>query len=235
MQDKNKKIAIVQSSYIPWRGYFGLISAVDEFVLFDDMQFTKRDWRSRNKIKTANGSVWLTVPVQVRGKYHQRIMDTLVSDVKWRKKHWNSVKMNYAKSPFFKDYGSIFENLYLGSEEKKLSTINYKFIIEICKILDIDTKISWSTDYETSEDRSERLASIAEQANGSVYISGPAAKEYMDLSCFENKGIEVQWADYSNLKEYPQLYGEFESQVSVLDLIFNCGKDARKYISIDAI
>ena len=101
-----KKLAIVQSNYIPWKGYFDMINMVDEFILYDDCQFTKRDWRNRNKIKTPNGSQWLTIPVDVKGKYQQKIKDTVVSDPEWSKKHWTAITHNYCKASFFDNFKS---------------------------------------------------------------------------------------------------------------------------------
>ncbi len=126
-----KKVAIVQSNYIPWKGYFDLINMVDEFILYDDMQYTRRDWRNRNKIKSANGTVWLTIPVEVKGKYDQKVRDVLISDREWNKKHWKSIVHNYAKAEFFKRYGSLFEDLYVGSNERYLSEVNCRFLTSL--------------------------------------------------------------------------------------------------------
>src|SRR6266542_1166967 len=139
-----KKVAILQSSYIPWKGYFDLINLVDEFILFDDMQYTRRDWRNRNIIKTPKGPIWLTIPVEVKGKYYQKIKDTIISDPNWGKTHWATVVHNYSKARYFAMYREVFENLYLNSEEKFLSRVNYLFLSAICEILGIKTKISWS-------------------------------------------------------------------------------------------
>src|SRR6476620_980568 len=132
-----KKVAILQSSYIPWRGYFDMINVVDEFILFDDMQYTRRDWRNRNLIKTPVGLKWLTIPISVKGKFCQRIKDTVVSDPEWTMKHWRSIVHNYSKAKSFGLYRELFENLYLGLQEKFLSRINYRFITAICQLLGI--------------------------------------------------------------------------------------------------
>ena len=138
-----RKVAIVQSNYIPWEGYFDLINSVDEFILFDDMQYTKRDWRNRNKIKTSQGLIWLTIPVQVKGKYFQAINDTEISDQTWNQVHWKSILNNYVNANYFSDYKEIFEDLYLNCNEQFLSQINYRFLTRICDILGIKTQISW--------------------------------------------------------------------------------------------
>lgn len=225
-----KKVAILQSNYIPWKGYFDLINSVDEFILFDDMQYTRRDWRNRNKIKTANGLIWLTIPVQVKGKYYQKIKDTEISDVDWQEDHWKSITCNYNRSKYFQDYKDIFESLYLNYQEKYLSQINYQFIVNICKILGISTKISWSMDYTITEGKTERLVSLCKQAEATEYISGPAAKEYIDDDLFKQENIKLSYVDYSGYPEYHQLFPPFEHGVSVVDLIFNEGKNAKKHM-----
>jgi hypothetical protein len=225
-----RKVAISQSNYIPWKGYFDSINMVDEFMLYDDMQYTRRDWRNRNKIKTKEGAKWLTVPVEVKGKYFQKINETLISDPKWGQDHWNSILHNYNKAPFFKDYKEIFEPLYLNSQEDHLSQVNYNFIKAICDILGITTKISWSSAYELKEDRNERLVDLCIKTGATDYFSGPAAKAYMDESLFEKENIRVHYYDYSGYPEYHQLHGEFDHAVSILDLLFCEGPESKKYM-----
>ncbi|HEU5099944.1 MAG TPA: WbqC family protein, partial [Roseiflexaceae bacterium] len=127
-----KKVAIVQSNYIPWKGYFDLIHMVDEFVLFDDMQYTRRDWRNRNRIKIPNGVTWLTIPVEVKGKYFQKINETVISDSNWNQQHWQSIRHSYAKAKYFHTYSALLEETYLSTKETLLSEINYRFIKMIC-------------------------------------------------------------------------------------------------------
>jgi len=225
-----KKIAILQSNYIPWKGYFDLINMVDEFILYDDMQYTKRDWRNRNKIKTANGSKWLTIPVAVKGKYFQKINETKISDKDWAKKHWQQIEQNYSKSKYFIDYKDIFEELYLTCDEKYLSKINHKFILNICNILKIDTKIRFSDEFELVDGQTEKLLQVCKDCNADIYISGPSAQSYFDTELAKKEGISTQWIDYSNYKNYNQLYPPFEHAVSIIDLIFNEGINAKKFL-----
>lgn len=142
-----KRVAIVQSNYIPWKGYFDMINMVDEFILFDDMQYTRRDWRNRNRIKTANGSRWITIPVEIKGKYFQKIKDTVVSDAAWNREHWNFIVHSYSISKYFGEYREQFEELYLGCTEKYLSRINHRFISAICKLLSIETGMNIEYEY----------------------------------------------------------------------------------------
>src|SRR5262245_28051615 len=124
----SKTVAILQSNYIPWKGYFDLINLADEFILFDDVQYTRRDWRNRNLIKISTGKKWLSIPVFVKGKYYQAIKDTVISDVSWKESHWQSLLHNYSSAAYFREYKSRFEELYLGCDELLLSAINYRFI-----------------------------------------------------------------------------------------------------------
>lgn len=225
-----KKIAISQSNYIPWKGYFDAINMVDEFVLFDDMQYTKRDWRNRNKIKTSQGSQWLSIPVEVKGKYFQKIKETRISDFDWGKEHWNSICHNYKKAPFFDQYKGIFEKIYLESKEELLSKINYLFIVAICGVLDIKTKLLWSDIFVLAEEKNQRLINICKDRQATEYFSGPAARSYMDVALFEKEGITVNYFDYAGYPQYHQLYGEFDHAVTILDLIFNEGPNSRRFM-----
>jgi hypothetical protein len=227
-----KRVAVVQSNYIPWKGYFDLIAAADEFILFDDMQYTRRDWRNRNKIKTPSGIQWLTVPVQVKGKYLQRIRDTLIGDPNWACTHWKTLACNYGNSRCFGEVSELLEPIYTGTGFTHLSQLNRTLIESICAYLGITTVISNSWDYTLGAGKSERLAELCAQAGGTEYISGPAARGYLDEAVFTRRGLSVSWFDYDGYPEYPQLWGEFSHQVSILDLLFNCGKEAAHYMRL---
>ena len=225
-----KKVAIVQSNYIPWKGYFDLIHSVDEFILFDDVQYTRRDWRNRNLIKTPRGLEWLTIPVAAKGGYHQKICDTMVSNPGWGGKHWASLEHNYANAPHFERYRPVFEPLYRQGE-RRLSALNHSFIRAICGILGIATHISWSMDYRPlQEGKTERLVDLCKRAGAAEYLSGPAARDYIDAARFERAGIALRYYDYAGYPEYPQRFGKFEHGVSVLDLLFNTGPEAPRYM-----
>jgi len=226
----SKTVAIVQSNYIPWRGYFDLVNSADEFILYDDVQYTVRDWRNRNIIKTPQGPKWLTIPVEVKGKYHQKIKDTAISDPDWARKHWATIVHSYSRAPHFAAYRELFENLYLASEDQMLSRINHRFLRAVCQVLGIRTSISWSMDYEMIGDKTERLLNLCRQAGATSYLSGPAAKAYLEEDLFQREGISVSYIDYSDYPDYAQLYPPFEPKVSVIDLIFNEGPKAREYL-----
>lgn len=206
-----------------------MIAAVDEFILYDDMQYTRRDWRNRNQIKTPQGIQWLTVPVKTKGKYHQTIRETEIDGVDWAKAHWKNIVLNYRRAPYFDDLVGLLEPLY-DLEYTHLSALNRIFLVAVCNYLGITTKISNSWDYKLSEGKTERLADLCVQAGGMEYISGPAAKGYIEESIFSTMGIQLTWFDYAGYPEYPQLWGNFTHGVSILDLLFNCGKNAPSYM-----
>jgi len=223
-----KKVAVLQSNYIPWKGYFDLINMVDEFILYDDVQFTKNDWRNRNRIKTSQGIQWLTIPV-----YHsidQEIRDIKVSQKNWNIKHWRTLQNNYAKAPFFNLYQKIFSDAYAGIQSENLSEINRTFLEVINTILGIKTRLSWVWEYNVPGDRNERLINLCKAVGGDCYLSGPAAQNYLDVELFKKAGIQVEWMDYSGYPEYKQLYPPFEHGVTILDLLFNAGDSTGNYM-----
>ena len=226
-----KKVAISQSNYIPWRGYFDLIASVDEFVIFDEMQYTKRDWRNRNKIKTKDGSIWLTVPVKVKGKYLQKIRDTKIDGTKWRSLHWETIKSNYKKAPFFKDLSYELEQIYCKENHIYLSKLNRRIIDLICDYLKIKTKIRDSFEFHLQDDKNERLISICKELDASEYITGPTAQNYLNTNKFNNNNIKVSFINYSDYHQYNQLWGGFIDKLSILDLIFNCGQLCNKFMN----
>ena len=226
----SKRVAIVQSSYIPWKGYFDLIRAVDEFILLDDVQFTKRDWRSRNRVKTKDGPVWLTIPVHTKGRVTQAIQETEISDRGWAARHWRTIQHAYARTPFFDQYAGHFERLYAHPVSDRLSLVNHSFIAAIIQLLGVRTPLSWSADYRPRLGRNERLIDLCVKCGATEYLSGPSARGYLDERAFANAGITVQFAEYGGYPEYPQPHPPFEHGVSVLDLLFCTGPRALDYM-----
>jgi hypothetical protein len=224
----SKKVAILQSNYIPWKGYFDLIHTVDEFILFDTAQYTRQDWRNRNTVKTQQGLQWLTVPIKSR--FPQSIQETEIGDPAWKERHWKTLAQNYGPAPHFDAYRARFEELYLGCEERMLSRLNYRFLSAICEILGIKTRFSWASEYPAVEGKTERLVEWCKQLGATEYVSGPAAKDYMNESLFAKERIAVRYMDYSGYQEYRQLYPPFHHAVSIVDLIFNEGPDATRYM-----
>lgn len=225
-----KNVVITQSNYIPWKGYFDAIALADEFVIYDDMQYTRRDWRNRNQIKTPNGLQWLTIPVEVKGKYFQKINETEANERDWNLKHWRTLQANYAKAPHFRELKDWAEDLYMSVPSANLTEINHHFLSGICRLIGIEKQFRFSSEFELAEERTERLVNICRDLGGTDYHSGPAAKAYMDESKFMEHGIRVHYFDYGGYPEYRQLYPPFEHGVSMLDLIFNEGTDLQNFM-----
>ncbi len=231
LDEGEKILGIIQSNYIPWKGYFDIINRSDIFIIFDEAQYSKNTWRNRNKIKTPKGLQWLTIPVECKGKCDQKIRDVVISDPKWNVKHWKSVTANYARAKYFMDYKDRFEELYLGCGEKYLSLINYRFMTAICEMLGITTKMTWDSEYDLKGGKTEKLAYLCRQTKTQVYLTGPTAKGYLDEELFEREGLRIEYMDYSGYPEYNQLCPPFEHQVSVIDLILNEGPNAADYMN----
>lgn len=229
---QTKRVAILQSSYIPWKGYFDIIHQVDEFIIYDDTQFTKRDWRTRNKIQTKNGTQWLTIPVQTKGKYTQNISETQIADPRWAKHHWQKIYHAYCKAAHFREYSDFFENIYdTCTSLHFLSEINELFIKKICSLLNIQSKITRSSEYGFSElHKTNRLVAICQKAEATLYLSGPSAQNYIDESAFKSANIQLEYINYDHYPEYPQCFFPFEHSVSVIDLLFNTGSLAIHYL-----
>jgi len=223
-----KRVAILQSNYIPWKGYFDLIAAVDEFILYDDAQYTKQDWRNRNRIKTSNGLLWLSVPVG--SNIARPIREVEIPDSRWQESHWKSISGNYRRAPYFDEVSGILQDIYLRPQFDSLSVLNRTLLQTICDYLGIRTVLSNSWDYDLVDGKTEKLLHLCQQAGAGCYVSGPAARDYLDEAVFQEGGVDLSWFDYSGYPEYPQLWGGFVHEVSIIDLLFNCGPDSANYM-----
>ncbi|GHU50027.1 hypothetical protein AGMMS49975_00230 [Clostridia bacterium] len=223
-----KRVAVLQSNYIPWKGYFDIIHDVDLFIFHDDLQYTKDDWRNRNKIKTENGLMWLSVPV---GRdEHRLICDVKISDFSWQKKHYENIRRCYAKAPCFSYAEQLLRNIYLEKRWDNLSVMNRNIIERVSELLGIQTQFADSRDFRTYGAKQEKLLSLLIEAKADLYISGPAAKNYITESEFEKANIKLIYKNYADYPEYKQCYGVFEHKVSVLDLLMNEGEKSSGYI-----
>jgi len=223
-----KKVAIVQSNYIPWKGYFDLIAAADVFVIYDEVQYTKNDWRNRNLIKTPNGLQWITIPVRIMS-LHQLIYESKISSSNWQKKHISTITHNYARAKYFKHFKEQIFSFY-ENQSNIISDVNVSLIKSIFKMLGITTTILDSRDLDLRGDKNQKLVDACKKLSASTYISGPAAKSYLDTDLFFNENIAIKWMDYSEYPKYKQLYEPFEHGVTILDLLFNTGEDAKLYM-----
>ncbi len=223
------KLAVLQSNYIPWKGYFDIIHDVDLFLFYDEVQYTKNDWRNRNRIQTQHGPQWLTVPVSAG--LDTRIDQAKIVPDRWQMKHYQAILTSYAKAPYFKQYREFLEFVYLDSEWQLLSELNQFLICRIAgDFLRIPTHFGDSRDYPSAGSGHEKLFSLVRSAGASSYLSGPAAKEYIRTEDYEQAGIQLQWKDYSGYPDYPQLFQPFERAVSIWDLLLNTGPDAPWFI-----
>lgn len=224
-----KRVALIQSSYIPWRGFFDIIHDVDLFIFYDDVQYTKNDWRSRNKIKTANGSIWLTVPAG--SDLNRLIYEVRLADNSWSAKHWKSIRQSYARAPYFNQYKAFFEHVYLGTRWDSLSELNQFLTKTIAtEFLGVKTEFADSRAFQAEGRKLDRLLDVLGKAGAQSYVSGPSAKGYIDETAFQQRGVELMWKSYDGYPEYRQLYPPFEPAVSIIDLLFNVGPDAPHYI-----
>lgn len=224
-----KKVVILQSNYIPWKGYFDLVNDADVFVFYDDVRYTKNDWRNRNKIMTANGPRWITIPTGM--DVNRLICEVGLKDPSWQKKHWDTMRQNYMRSPYFKFYRPFFEQIYLGKDWTNLSELNQHLIKSISQdLLGVRTTFDDSRNYQLSGHKLERVLDLASKCGATHYLSGPAGKNYIDEAECKQVGVELIWKDYSGYPEYPQGDLPFEHGVSILDLLFNVGPSAGDYI-----
>lgn len=225
-----RKVAIVQSNYIPWKGYFDIINMVDLFIFHDDLQYTKQDWRNRNLIKTPRGTEWLSIPC---GSDENRLIyEIILTNKSWQEKHWRKIKQYYSIAPYFELYRNFFEDFYLQHNWINLSDLNQYLIKNICQLfLGINTKFDDSRRYNLKENKSARVLELLKKVDANEYLSGPAAKNYLDEGKFADAGIKLFWMDYSNYIEYNQLYPPFIHNVSIIDLLFSVGEESYKYLN----
>ena len=228
-----KRVAVIQSNYIPWKGYFDMIHDADIFVFYDDVQYTKEDWRNRNKIKTPEGASWLTVPC---GENISRLVcEVELPGADWQRRHWKTITRNYGRAAGFQALRPFFEELYLKRRWKTLSEMNQAFITAIAReLLGIRTEFCDSRSFRLPDAKKEdRWVELVRQICAGSLLIGPSARNYLDEEKqrrIRDQGIELVWKDYSGYPEYRQLFPPFEHNVSILDLIFNCGYDSPYYI-----
>jgi hypothetical protein len=225
----SRRVAILQSNYIPWKGYFDIIHDVDLFIFLDHVQYTLRDWRNRNKIKTTHGLEWLTAPTS--GTQRDRIYEVEFIDKKWQLKHWQTLRHNYGKAPHFKRYSPFLEDVYLGRRWASLHELNQYLVEQIARqFLGISTMFADSRQYHAIDAKQELIIDLLSKAGATLYVSGPSAKSYIDETRFARTGIQLIWKSYSGYPEYPQFHQPFEHGVTILDLLFHTGPDAPYYI-----
>ncbi len=224
---------VLQPSYIPWRGYFHQIHKADLFVFYDDVNFDKDGWRNRNRVKTGQGTKWLTIPVTAGP--HKQLHTTpihqvqICQDQSWNSAHWKTLQHSYSKAPYFKHYAPLLEPYY----QKPYSLLS-EFLMELTQALAHElgihhTRFAKSSDIGSSGTKTDRIIGLLKAVGATHYITGPTARSYMDESQFEAAGITTEYMVY-DYPDYDQLYPPFDPKVSILDLLFMKGPDASRYI-----
>jgi hypothetical protein len=227
------KCVILQPSYIPWRGYFHQIYKADLFIFYDDVQYDKNGWRNRNQIKTSQGLQWLTIPVHTKGSVPDSIPINKIKiswEKPWNLHHWRGIQFSYRKAPFFDQYSDYFSGVF-DRKPEYLSEFTIQTTIELTRILGNNhTKFMRSSEIDSIEgEKTDRLISILRKVRADHYISGPSAKDYIEKDKFDAAGIKLEYMSY-NYPKYDQLYPPFESQVSIIDLLFMKGDSSLTFI-----
>ena len=224
-----RKVGIIQPSYLPWRGFFDFIQEVDVFVFLDDVQYTVRDWRSRNRIKTQSGdAVWLSVPVL--GGRNQLIRDARIDNAQpWIRKHRQAIERSYGRTAYFGEYFGAVSAVYSVGFES-LSDLDVALTKVLCACLGIEKEFVIASSLECDGSKDDKLLAIVQRLGGDVYLSGPSAAAYLRPALWRDAGVELRYKDYSGYPEYPQISPPFEPSVSVLDTLFMLGKAAPDYI-----
>jgi len=227
-------IAILQSNYIPWKGYFDIISAVDDFAIFDEAQFTRRDWRNRNKIIIDGQSRWLTIPVASKGKFEAPIAEIQVSDSNWAEDHWRAIRGAYRRADYFRNYEALLQAAYEKAASLAfLSDINLMFLKTLAPLLNVSPNFRDTREVpRKAVTPTTRLVEICVGLGASEYLSGPAARDYIKLEEFDVANVSLHYADYSGYPIYNQGRAEFEHGVSVIDMLMRCGPEAGSLLKV---
>jgi hypothetical protein len=219
---KSMRVTILQPSYLPWLGFFEQMCRSDQFVLYDDVQFTRRDWRNRNRVRVLEGSVWLTVPVIQKNKYEQSLLETKIDNsTSWKRKHLETIRCHYSKTPFFDLHFPWCEKIF-NSEWNFLLDLSLETIQYLKGALKINTPLLRSSELGEPGNKTEKLVSICKQLGATQYLSGESARNYISEKDFSDQGIELVYQEYQH-PEYPQRYEGFVPFLSTIDLLFNCG------------
>lgn len=226
------RLAILQSNYIPWKGYFDLMALADVFVVYDSVQYTKNDWRNRNRVMAASGPIWLTIPVATAGLAEQLINEARISDTRWSRKHWSSISQTFSKRPGFQAWQPQWEQAFQDAGGlTHLHDVNVLFLRMLAQQLDIDTQIIDDREFELLPDTpTGKLVQLCQSVGAERYLTGPAGLDYLDVDRFDDRGIALDVIDYSGYPEYEQLSGDFEHGVSVMDLMASVGAEARGHL-----
>ncbi|MEO0411072.1 MAG: WbqC family protein [Pseudomonadota bacterium] len=225
-----KTVAIMQPNYLPWQGYVDLMNRVDEFIIYDDTQYTRRDWRNRNRIMLAGKQQWLSIPVEVSGRYEQAICDVRIADTAWQKAHPATLRHAYAKAPYFEDVCDLLALGFEGRRYQWLLDADVAFIELIRGYLSIQTRLTFASDYKAEGRKTEKLIALCAAAGADHYISAPAAKAYIEPDLFQQAGIQLSYIDYPTYPEYAHV-STYAPSLSVIDALMHCGQSAAHHFT----
>jgi len=218
-------LAVLQPGYLPWLGFFDQLLRCDVFVLYDDVPYDKHGWRNRNRLKSARGPQWISVPVLHSGRFGQRVLDVEIDGAApWARKHLGTIRHLYAASSHLDAYLGELTGL-LSRPWRMLVDLDVALIEQMCAWLDIQRAMLRASKLGIPGKRSERLLRLCQHFGATRYLTGDAARSYLDVALFEAAGIEVTWQTFQH-PVYPQLHGEFVPCLSALDLLLNCGKES---------
>lgn len=224
------KIGILQPGYLPWLGFFEQIYKTDLFAILDDVQYDKKSWRNRNKIRTKDGWIWLTVPVLTKGAFSQQIKDVKINnDLSWQRKHLKAIEINYNQAPFYKDYIDFFKEIY-SKKWENLVELDMVIVEFIMKQLNLTTKLLFSSSLGVSGNKNEKILNICKQLKADILYDGASAENFIDKEMFSKEGVNIEFQHYEH-PVYPQIFKPFIPYMSVVDLLFNCGPQSMAVIN----
>jgi hypothetical protein len=227
-----KIVSAHQTAYLPWAGLIHKISLADKFVFFNCVQMSNDDYERRNRIKTANGEIWLTVPLHSKGYRNKKLYQLEIDNTQnWRKKHWDSIRFAYKKAKFFYAFELFFEDMY-KRDFQYLTELNEYFLRWLLAVMDINVEIIHAEDMGLEGTKSDLVLDMCKKLDANVYIFGAQGEDYADKEAFERAGIGLYFQKY-NHPTYPQLWGQFQPYMSIIDLLFNVGADKAKKIIME--
>ena len=221
------RVAIHQPQYLPWLGYFDKIDQVDLFVILDNVQFKKNEWQNRNRIKSAQGWQWMTVPVLHH--HPENICDVQINNREdWNRKHLHALEINYRRAPFFRNYHPFFQDLY-NKEWLTLDVLNRTTVEFLMEALGIKRPVLLASRMKLRDEPTDRLIDICRVVGADTYLTGKGGENYLALDRFEEANLQVVYQNFQH-PVYAQLYGPFEPALSAVDLLFNCGPQSLSII-----
>ncbi len=224
------KVAIHQPEHLGYLGFYNKMMNADAWIFLDNVQLAKRDFVRRNRIRGQHGPIWLSVPIITKGRYHQQIKDVEINNSQdWRKSHWKSIELEYRRTPFFEENAAALSAIY-QQEWEYIADLNIRLVETIARLLNINRPMYRASELGVEGKSSQLLADLTHAVNGTVYLSGPMGRDYLESGFFDERGLAVEFNDF-NHPTYPQKHGEFMPYMAAIDLLFNCGPESQSIIA----